>query len=232
MLLADDRAKGVYSNAAVLFGRDGKVVGVYRKVHVAAHVMTDILESGTTPGSDFPVFDCDFGKLGIQICYDVNYDDGWDALAAKGADIVVWPSASPATILPAARAWAGRYFVVAATYRDNATIYEPTGLVAARVTPPEDILVHEIDVSSMVLPWSERLRDGLGFTERFGDRVGFHYDPVEDIGLFWSNDPEVSIGEMAREIGVREAHVELERNRKLQDAARGGPPESPMENKR
>jgi len=224
MALTEDRDKGVFYNAAVLIGRAGEVVGIYRKAHVVAHVMTDILEGGMTPGGEFPVFECDFGRVGIQICYDMGYDDGWDALAARGADIVVWPSASPATAPPAARARRGKYFIVAATYRDNATIYEPTGLAAARATPPEDICVHEIDLSCMVLPWSEYLRDGEGLREKFGDRVGFHYEPQEDTGLFWSNDPDTSIGEMARSIGVREADEELERNRKLQDAARGGPP--------
>lgn len=224
MVMADDRDAGVFANAAVLIGRTGEVVGIYRKVHVVAHVMTDVLEGGMTPGSEFPVFDCDFGRVGMQICYDMGYDDGWDALAAKGADIVVWPTASPTTSAPAARARRGKYFIVAATYRDNATIYEPTGLVAAQALPPEDICVHEIDTSSMVLPWSEYLRDGEGLREKFGDRVGFHYERMEDIGLFWSNDPDTPIGEMARQIDIREADEELERNRKLQDAARGGPP--------
>ncbi|NLF32352.1 MAG: carbon-nitrogen hydrolase family protein [Planctomycetes bacterium] len=224
MSLATDRKRGIYHNAAVLIDRTGGVAGIYRKVHVVAHIMTDILEGGMTPGEDFPVFDCDFGRLGIQICYDVCYADGWEALAAKGAEVVVWPTASPATAAPARHAARGEYFVVSAPWRDNATIFEPTGLISAQITPPADILVHEIDLASMVLPWSEYLRNGEAFREAFGDRAGFHYEPMEDVGLFWSNDPTTPISEMARRIGVRSLRDELERNRRLQDAARGGPP--------
>ncbi|MFW6155028.1 MAG: carbon-nitrogen hydrolase family protein [Planctomycetota bacterium] len=224
MALATDRARGVFHNAAALIDRTGAVAGIYRKVHVVAHVMTDVLEGGMTPGESFPVFDCDFGRIGIQICYDVCYEDGWEALAAQGAELVVWPTASPATASAARHAARGEYFVVSAPWRDNATIFEPTGLVAARITPPDELLVHEIDLASMVLPWSERLRNGEALRERFGDRVGFHYEPMEDVGLFWSNDAATPIAEMSRQIGVRSLRDELERNRQLQDAARGGSP--------
>ena len=48
----------------------------------------------------------------------------------------------------------------------------------------------------------------------------FHYYPAEDIGIFWSNDPSTPVGEMLRQLGVAEAGDDIERNRRLQDAAR------------
>jgi predicted amidohydrolase len=212
----------VYSNAAVLMDRRGEVAGIYRKVHPVAMVNRDDLEDGITPGSDFPVFDCDFGKLGIQICWDIVFDDGWKALAEKGAEIIAWPSASPATALPAARAGRHRYFIVSSCWRNNATIYEPTGLVAARVESPEKPLVHEIDLSYAVLGWSAHLREGKAFRDAYGDRAGYHYEPQEDLGMFWSNDPRTPIGEMVRALKLEEIDDQVARNRRLQDAARGG----------
>ena len=53
-------------NTAVLLGPDGKLMGKYRKVclpHGEA-------EKGVAPGSDYPVFDTKFGKLGMMVCYD------------------------------------------------------------------------------------------------------------------------------------------------------------------
>ncbi len=109
-------------------------------------------EGGVSAGADFPVFACDFGKVGVQICWDVAYDDGWAALAARGAELVAFPSASPATILPAAYAARHRYFVVSSTPRDNATVYEPTGLVGARIVD-DGVLVYEVDLSFALLGW-------------------------------------------------------------------------------
>ncbi|MHC5538098.1 carbon-nitrogen hydrolase family protein, partial [Singulisphaera rosea] len=74
-----------YSNAAVLFDRKGDIAGVYRKAHPVALLGRSDLEGGISPGREFPVFACDFGKLGIQICWDIKYDDGWDALGKNGA---------------------------------------------------------------------------------------------------------------------------------------------------
>jgi predicted amidohydrolase len=216
-----------YSNAAVLFDRRGEVAGIYRKIHPVAVLGTDELEGGITPGREAPVFDCDFGKLGIQICWDIVFEDGWDALAKQGAELVAWPSASPATVLPAARAAKHRYYVVSSTWRDNATVYEPTGMVAARVEKPGEALVREIDLSYAVLGWSAPLRNGEALSEKFGDRAGYHYSSREDLGLFWSNDPNMTIGQMIRSLRLEEIDPQIERNRRIQDAARGGPLATP-----
>jgi predicted amidohydrolase len=212
-----------YANAALLLDRQGRLAGIYRKVHPVALVGHDDLETGITPGSEFPVFDCDFGKLGIQICWDIVFDDGWEALADKGAEIVVWPSASPATALPAARAGRHRYFIVSSCWRNNSTVYEPTGLVAARVETPGRPLVHELDLSYAVLGWSAHLHDGKAFSDKYGAKAGYHYEPREDLGMVWSNDSQITVGSMLRSLGLEEIDAQIARNRRLQDAARARP---------
>jgi hypothetical protein len=212
-----------YSNAAVLFDRKGSVAGIYRKAHPVALVGSDELEGGIMPGRDYPVFDCDFGKLGIQICWDIQFDIGWAALAEKGAEIVAWPTASPSTAQPASRAAHHRYYVVSSTWREDATVFEPTGLVAAQVETPGKVLVHQLDLSYAVLGWSAPLKNGKALTEKFGERVDFHYEPREDLGLFWSNDPGTTVGAMIGSLGLEELDAQVARNRQLQDAARGGP---------
>ena len=69
------------SNSAILFGRNGEVVGIYRKVHLVVNATTGAMEHGATPGKGQTVFACDFGKVGIQICYDMDFDGGWRELA-------------------------------------------------------------------------------------------------------------------------------------------------------
>ena len=152
-------AAPAYSNAAVLLDRRGEVAGIYRKAHPVGVRPAETLEGGVEPGREVPVFACDFGRLGIQICWDVVYDDGWAELARHGAEIVAWPSASPATILPAAHAARHRYHIVSSTPRDNATVYEPTGMVASRITEGESVLLHQVDLSHLLLGWSPGLRE-------------------------------------------------------------------------
>jgi beta-ureidopropionase len=201
------------SNAAVLVGRAGEVVGTYRKVHLVVSTDGKSLEGGSTPGKQLPVFDCDFGKLAIQICYDMEFDRGWRELARKGVELVAWPSQSPQTSQPAARAMEQRCYIVSSTWRNNASVFEPTGKIAAQARQPGEILVHQIDLSYAILPWSSRLKHGNALKEKFGDRIGFHYYEDEDLGIFWSNDPRMPVRQMAQSLGLLEAEEELARVR-------------------
>jgi predicted amidohydrolase len=203
------------SNAAILIGRNGEIVGAYRKLHLAVLTGSDSMEGGVTPGKEVRAFQCDFGKLGIQICFDIRYDYGWKELARQGADLVAWPTQSPGTAHPAFRALANHFYIVSSTWRHNASIFEPTGKIAAQVKPPGEILVHELDLSYALVPWSSQLRNGAAFREKYGDKVGFHYYEDEDLGIFWSNDPRLTVGRMVRSLGLSETQDELRRIRKL-----------------
>jgi len=209
--LLESKERKLCSNAAVLVGRKGEVMGTYRKVHLVVSLERGTMEDGSTPGDALPVFECDFGKLGIQICYDMDFADGWAGLARKGAELIAWPTQSPQTSQPTHRAREHRCYIVSSTWRHNASIFEPTGKIAAQITPPQGILAHELDLSYALLPWSSKLRNGEALRKAYGDKVGFHYYEDEDCGIFWSNDPKTTIGEMARSIGVLELEEEMAR---------------------
>jgi predicted amidohydrolase len=195
--LLDSKQKKLCSNAAVLVGRKGEVLGTYRKVHLVVSLEHGTMEGGATPGDALPVFDCDFGKLGIQICYDKEFGEGWAELARRGAELIAWPTQSPQTGQPASRARAQRCYIVSSTWRHNASIFEPTGKIAAQI----------------------KLRNGQALRQAYGDKVGFHYYEDEDCGIFWANDPKLTIGQMVRSLGLLELEEELARVREFYRAA-------------
>lgn len=85
-------AGGEFYNSAVLIGSDGKVIGVYRKTHIP---FTKSFEKFYfAPGHDFPVFETPIGRIGILICYDRWFPEGWGRLRDQGAEIVCVPIAS------------------------------------------------------------------------------------------------------------------------------------------
>lgn len=67
---------------------------------------------------------------------------------------------------------------------------------------------------------NSKLRNGEALRQAYGDRVGFHYYEDEDCGIFWSNDPGITIGEMVRAIGVLELEDEMARVREFYKKAR------------
>ena len=223
--LLEDRATKRCSNAAILFDRKGEVVGIYRKVQLVVNTATDAMEHGATPGKEEPVFQCDFGKLGIQICYDMEFDYGWRELARQGAEIIAWPTQSPQTSQPAARAKQNHCYIVSSTWRNNASVFEPTGKIVSQVkwpasektveagnlvAPEDNILVQEIDLSYAILPWSSALKNGEGLKTMYGDKVGYRYYEDEDCGMFWSNDPHMTIRHMLRSLGLMEQQEEYQ----------------------
>ncbi|MBI5233917.1 MAG: acyltransferase [Deltaproteobacteria bacterium] len=83
-----------YFNTAFVIGRDGLVIGKYRKVHVPQLPLWEE-RSYFSPGDmGFPVFTTPYGKLGIQLCWDVFFPEGARILALKGAQIIFAPTAS------------------------------------------------------------------------------------------------------------------------------------------
>ncbi len=223
LYLADDREQDRYSNAAALLGREGQVIGIYRKVFAVIDRGAETAEGGITPGSEFPVFDCDFGRVGIQICYDMAFDEGWEALRRKGTELIVWTTQWPGQIHPSSRALRGRCYVVSSTWRNNASLLDPTGTLLLEIRE-DGVFVEQIDLDYALLSWHPVLRNGAAFDERFGTRAGYRYSETEDWGIFWSNDPSTPIAEMVRELGLETREAEMERVRKVQDRLRGGSP--------
>lgn len=222
LYLLEDKRAGLCSNAAVLFGRKGEVVGIYRKVHLVVDQRTGSTENGATPGKAQPVFSCDFGKLGIQICYDIDFNSGWRELARQGAEIVAWPSQSPQRSRPVARAIEGHYYIVSSTWRNNASVFEPTGKIVSQIVEwpgmrgsaggllRDNVLAQEIDLSYAIVPWSGPLENGKLVSRTYGDKAGFHYYEDDDRGIFWSNDPQMTIRQMLQKLGLREEQEELQ----------------------
>lgn len=101
---------GKYANAALLFGRDGELAGRYYKTHAAVDKWNENKVPYTAPpprrsldwfvnedpewimkkGEELPVFELDFGRVGILTCYDGWFPEPWRILSLKGAELIVW----------------------------------------------------------------------------------------------------------------------------------------------
>jgi predicted amidohydrolase len=136
-------------NTAVLINRKGEIVGKYRKVHLA----TAEGENGVTPGSEYPVFDTDFGRIGILTCWDNWFVEPARILRLKGAEMLLFPCAGDGTPRHYDVIWRARaidngvYFVSSTTVGDAPSrIIDPTGEVLAETAEPFGIAVAEIDL--------------------------------------------------------------------------------------
>src|SRR4029434_4532135 len=88
---------GVYYNTAAVIDADGSFKGKFRKIHIP-HCEPGFWEKFYfRPGNaGYPVFETKVGKVGVYICYDLHFPEGWRALGLGGAEIVFNPSATVA----------------------------------------------------------------------------------------------------------------------------------------
>ena len=85
---------GFLYNTAAVIDADGTYLGKYRKTHIP-HVNGFWEKFYFRPGNlGYPVFDTAVGRIGVYICYDRHFPEGWRALGLAGAKIVFNPSAT------------------------------------------------------------------------------------------------------------------------------------------
>jgi len=82
--LAED---GKVYNSTYILDRRGNEIGRYRKTHLT--YMEEF--AGLTPGNSYPVFDLDFARVGVMICFDNYFPECSRILALKGAELILFP---------------------------------------------------------------------------------------------------------------------------------------------
>ncbi|MCP5118172.1 MAG: carbon-nitrogen hydrolase family protein, partial [bacterium] len=82
-----ERDRHLIYNTSALLGPDGEMVGKYRKVAPAR----DEMRKGIMPGTEYPVFDTRFGKVGMMICFDNFMPEVARNLTLNGAEVIAMP---------------------------------------------------------------------------------------------------------------------------------------------
>ncbi len=146
-------------NTAVLVGRDGALVGRYRKMSLP----DEEIEGGITPGSDTPVFDTDFGRVGLMICWDSSYPEVARSLATRGAEVILMPIWGGEETLVQARAVENQVYVVASGYDFRSGVFDRRGQRIADAQADPDVVVAEVDLAApTVWPWLGFWRARIG----------------------------------------------------------------------
>jgi len=138
-----EREGAAIYNTAVLLDRQGRVAGKYRKVYLPR----EEIEGGLTPGNDYPVFQTDFGRVGLMICWDLQYADPARNLALRGAELILLPIWGGNTALPKARAIENQVFLAASGYDHPTYILDPDGQTLAAAAERGQAAVATLDLN-------------------------------------------------------------------------------------
>jgi hypothetical protein len=200
---------GRFYISSVLFDRHGKYVGEYRKINPTDGEM----EMGITPGPlQPPVFRTDFGTIGIQICWDVNWFENWERLNRAGAEIVFWPSAFGGGMMLNSLAWMHKYFIVTSTREHPTKIVNPLGEDVVETGRAAHWICAPVNLDTAVVQTVEHIRKFDQITKKYGRR--FRVLHVEALATIEGTSAEISVPQVLKEFGIptaKEMHLTSER---------------------
>ena len=189
----EEEMTGVYYTTAAVIDADGTYLGKYRKTHIP-HVAGFWEKFFFKPGaSDWPVFETGFCTLGVYICYDRHFPEGWRALALNGAEYIVNPSATVAGLSeylwkleqPASAVANGVYIGAInrvgteapwniGEFYGQSYFVNPRGQIEAEASRDQDeLLVHEMDM--------DMVREVRNTWQFFRDRRPETYEVLVDL---------------------------------------------------
>ena len=197
---------GRHYNSAVFLDRNGQCLGEYHKMHPTVGE----IDNGIAPGEvDPPVFKTAIGVLGAQICFDIEWYDGWRKLREAGAELVFWPSAFAGGSMVNTHAWQNKYCVVSSTRKGTTKICDIDGQALACTGQYANWVCAPVNLEKAFLhswPFCRR------FTEihaKYGRKVSIRTLHEEEWTIIESLSPEVRVADILKEFDLQthEEHI-------------------------
>lgn len=224
-------------NSAVLLDRSGNVAGVYDKRYpVTCAPDYTRFEDGVFPGDSDGVFDLDFGRIGVRICFDAGFADDWQMLSERDVRLVFWPSAYHGGTPLAAYAALHRYYVVTSVRTDRSRIVDPCGILLCATDRLANVVWRDINLDFAVCHYDFNLAVPDRLLAALGGRVEVRSHPDDALFLVEPTDPALTTEALMAQYGFeaarryyarhRDAYAELARGREPapQCAAHGDRP--------
>jgi predicted amidohydrolase len=190
---------GNFYNSCLLIDRKGDIAGAYNKIHpVKDEIITGKQgkeATGVLPGAKYqPVIETDFGKVGVQICYDANWQDGWENYKNQGAEIILFPSQFPGGRILNYFAWRYGCYIISSTGSDARIIDMSGNDLHASSTFVRyawaDINLEKVNADTW--PTNDRLPD---LFSKYGSSLGIKV---------WDNTGVITIESLDQSVKVRD----------------------------
>jgi predicted amidohydrolase len=209
---------GAIYNSAVVFDRKGKKIGVYNKIHPTEGE----IEEGISPGAVFqPVIQTDFGPVGIQICFDINWADGWKMLTDQGVKIIFWPSAYGGGITVNTKAWQQRCIVASSTHKGTSRLCDISGEIVTQTGQwNQNLYCGPVNMEKEFLatwPYVNRFKD---IQAKYGRKVRITNFHEEEWSIIESLSPDLFVKDILNEFKLKTYREHIGSAELLQNKAR------------
>lgn len=187
---------GRWRNAVVMVDRNGEIMGEYHKVYPTAGEMEDI---GIVPGKGPVVFECDFGRVGCIICFDLCYQNlAWEYRELE-PDLMLFASAYHGSFVQDVWAYNTISHFVSATSGLQSRILSPVGEVIAKTTNYREFVTADINLDCC--PFFLGLNHGKlnEAKKKYGDKIKISDPGYLGAVLLSSETDEFSVWDIVKE---------------------------------
>jgi len=162
-----------YRNSTQIIGRDGEIVGIYDKNHL---VPAELTNGEIAYGTEAPVFELDFGRVGCAICFDLNYDELMYRYAAQKPDLIIFSSMYHGGITQQNWAYNCRAYFAGACCNLQSRILNPFGETVATTTNYYNFVTGRVNLDYAVVHIDNNAAKYFAAKRKYGDQLIIH-DP-------------------------------------------------------
>ncbi|MDX9971711.1 MAG: carbon-nitrogen hydrolase family protein [FCB group bacterium] len=189
---------GAIYNSAILLNREGRIAGTYHKMYPTVGEM----DAGVRPGQETVVVDTDFGKVGMAICFDLNFRPVGEGNREQGAKLLAFSSMYRGGLSAQIWAYDFGFYLVSATPDEMSHFCTPVGRVLADSWHYQPIVTREVNLDYEVLHIDFNYSRWEDIRKKYGKLVEMDIYGPEGIFMLTSKHPEMSVADIMREFDL------------------------------
>jgi hypothetical protein len=191
-----EESEGVWRNSCVILDRNGKIAGIYDKNFPTIGEM----EAGIKAGKEAPIIQCDFGKVAVAICFDLNFDELRELYIGKHPDVILFSSMYHGGFVQSIWAYKCRAFFIGSIYKGNPSeIRNPMGEIVATSNIYCDFAITRINLDYKLVHHDYNQSKLAALKKKYGPAVTITDGGMLDVVLVASEDSNVTADQMIRE---------------------------------
>ena len=215
---------GNFYNSCLIIDRKGEIIGTYNKMHPVKDEIITVKQgkdaAGVLPGArNQPVIKTDFGLMGVQICYDANWQDGWENYKRQGAEIILFCSQFPGGRILNFYAWRYGIYVISSTGGD-ARIVDISGNDIQSSSTFVRYAWADINLEKQntdTWPTNGRIPD---LFRKYGDRLGIKVFDNTGVITIESFDPGLKVSDVLKEFKIQTIDENIKTSEAVQNKYR------------
>ena len=209
-------------NIAALINREGNLVGTYSKKHPTEQE----INLGVTPGSEVVVLETDFGRVGLAICFDLNWPSFWSELADKKPDLVCWISAYEGGFPLRSYAWMHQYPIVSSVWPYHSRVIDITGKIITSTSRWGRIASCELNLDKRLFHTDLQSHKIQLIQTKYGKKIHLETFTEEHLFTLESRDHNLTVKDIMNEFNLVDYQTYIERCNFVQEKSRSNDLES------